>query len=100
MVLIAKLTMRKLKRLNFDEMPRGWWLFPWLTATHLQTNARVLANYVRKANNIIDLQAEVIDEQSKELEKMRQRILFLTDAITAGTAIVPDAKPVPEEYKK
>ena len=48
-------------------MPRLWWLNPWATARYLHDAATALKAYADKADQVIDMQAAVIDDLKDEL---------------------------------
>lgn len=74
-------------------MPRGWWLCPWAYAIVLHRAANAVKAYADRLDDIIDLQRSIIDDQSDEIRRLRQRVEDLNDAVISGKAIIPDAQP-------
>lgn len=74
-------------------MPRFWWLCPWAYAIVLHRAANAVKAYADRLDDIIDLQRGIIDDQSAEIRRLRQRIEDLNDAVISGKAIIPDAQP-------
>jgi hypothetical protein len=74
-----------------DSLPPLWWLNPWGTAKTLHQAVTALKPYADRIDDLIDIQSQVIDDQSAEIRQLRERLADLHDSITAG-ASVPDAK--------
>ena len=105
-----------------SSLPRLWWLNPWATARYLHAALTAMKGYADRADKAVDIQARIIAEQSDEIKRLNLRVLELTqsrqhwiakheqayavamhnerviarleDSITAGHAIVPDAREV------
>jgi predicted KAP-like P-loop ATPase len=50
-----------------------------------------------RQDDALSLQAHIIADQSEEIHFLRQRLDDLNDAIIRGSAITPDAGPIPED---
>jgi hypothetical protein len=74
-------------------MPRFWWLVPWSYAKTLHMSANAVKAYADRLDAALDIQKSIIIDQSAEIAGLRYRLAKLTDDITAGTAITPDAQP-------
>lgn len=105
-------------------MPRLWWLNPWSAAKYLHSAANALKAYADRVDSILDIQKDIIEDQSGEIARLRDKLLAaessrqhwinkhehaysvamhnerviarLEESIIAGRAIVPDAQPVQE----
>jgi hypothetical protein len=82
-----------------DALPALWWAFPWTIARELHKAAVALKAYADRADRAIDIQAEIILQQSDEIRVLREQVDRLDAAIVAGRAIVPDAQPEPEQAR-
>ena len=76
-----------------NKMPRLWWLFPWSYAKTLHMSANAVKAYADRLDDILDIQRNVIEDQSAEIAGLRYRLAKLTDDVTRGNAITPDARP-------
>lgn len=76
-----------------DSLPRLWWLNPWETARYLHQASSALKNYADRADRVIDLQKQIIDDQAREIICLRRLVQRLDDSIIAGKASIPDARP-------
>lgn len=76
-----------------NSMPRLWWLFPWSYAKTLHMSANAVKAYADRLDDILDIQRNVIEDQSAEIAGLRYRLAKLTDDVTRGSAITPDARP-------
>jgi hypothetical protein len=52
-----------------------------------------LKNYADRADRVIDLQKQIIDDQAREIICLRRLVQRLDDSIIAGKASIPDARP-------
>jgi predicted KAP-like P-loop ATPase len=77
--------------------PPLWWLFPWSYAQTLHMAANALKALCDRQDDALTLQAHIIADQSEEIHFLRQRLDDLNDAIIRGSAITPDAGPIPED---
>jgi len=77
-----------------EMLPRLWWLFPWATACELHRIAKASLEWGDHADRGLEIQARVIDDQSGEIRRLRERVSDLYDDIMAGRACVADATPV------
>jgi predicted KAP-like P-loop ATPase len=77
--------------------PPLWWLFPWSYAQTLHMAANALKALCDRQDDALTLQAHIISDQSEEIHFLRQRLDDLNDAIIRGSAITPDAGPIPED---
>ena len=80
-----------------NKMPRLWWLFPWSYAKTLHMSANAVKAYADRLDDILDIQRCLIEDQSAEIAGLRYRLAKLTDDVTRGTAITPDATPYRDE---
>lgn len=76
-----------------DFMPRLWWLNPWASAIYLHQALSALKDYQDRADRAIDLQRQIIDDQSREIVCLRRLVQRLDDCIIRGKAVTPDAHP-------
>lgn len=76
-----------------DSLPRLWWLNPWGTARYLHQASSALKDYSDRADRVIDLQKQIIDDQAREIICLRRLVQRLDDSIIAGKASIPDARP-------
>ena len=83
-----------------NALPPLWWAFPWSMARELHRAACALKAYADRADRAVDIQAEIILQQSAEIRTLKLRIADQDDAIIRGTAINPDAQPVPEDLAR
>jgi hypothetical protein len=77
--------------------PPLWWLFPWSYAQTMHMAANALKALCDRQDDALSLQAHIIADQSEEIHFLRQRLDDLNDAIIRGSAITPDAGPIPED---
>lgn len=76
-----------------NSMPRLWWLNPWASARYLHQASVALKDYADRADRAIDLQHQIISDQSREIICLRRLVQRLDDSIIAGKASIPDAHP-------
>ena len=76
-----------------DSLPRLWWLNPWAAAKYLHSAATAMKDYADRVDCVLDIQKSIIEDQSAEIAGLRYRLTKLTDDVTRGTAITPDATP-------
>jgi hypothetical protein len=74
-------------------LPRFWWLNPWSTVSYLHEAVTALKGYADRLDSCINLQHQIIDDQSAEVARLKSENDMLHQAIIAGRAIVPDAQP-------
>ena len=74
-------------------MPRLWWLNPWAAAKYLHSAATAMKDYADRMDRVLDIQKSIIEDQSAEIAGLRYRLTKLTDDVTRGSAITPDARP-------
>ena len=80
-----------------DSLPRFWWLYPWTYARLMHRNAVALRELGDRMDDIYLLNSHTISDQSEEIANLRMQLDVLHDSIMAGRAIVPDARPIPED---
>ena len=78
-------------------MPRLWWLNPWASARYLHSAATAMKDYADRVDRVLDIQKSILEDQSAEIAGLRHRLARLTDDVTRGTAITPDAYPYRDE---
>lgn len=83
-----------------NALPSLWWVFPWSMARELHRAACALKAYADRADRAVDIQAEIILQQSDEIRVLREQLDRLDAAIMIGRAINPDAQPVPEDLAR
>ena len=76
-----------------NKMPAFWWVCPWAYARTLHMASNAVKAYADRLDDILDIQRGIIDQQSAEIKKLRQRVADQNDAIIRGVAITPDARP-------
>lgn len=76
-----------------NAMPRLWWLNPWASARYLHQAACALKEYADRVDRVVDLQHQIISDQSREIICLRRLVQRLDDSIIAGKASIPDARP-------
>ena len=76
-----------------NKMPAFWWLVPWAYARTLHMSANALKAYADQADRCVELQIRIIEDKNHDIELLKRRIADLEDAVIAGKAIIPDAKP-------
>jgi hypothetical protein len=86
--------------INPDALPSFWWAFPWTIARDLHKAAVALKAYADRADRIVDIQSDLILQQSDEIRVLRNQVDRLDAAIMTGRAINPDAQPVPEDLAR
>jgi hypothetical protein len=74
-----------------NTLPAFWWAFPWATARYLHQAATAVKEYADRLDACIDLQDQIIRDQSAEITRLKLRNVELFDDIVAGKAIQPDA---------
>ena len=80
-----------------DSLPRLWWLNPWAAAKYLHSAATAMKDYADRVDRALDIQKSILEDQSDEIAGLRYRLAKLTDDVTRGTAIIPDATPYRDE---
>ena len=78
-----------------NKMPRLWWLFPWSYARTLHMSANAVKAYADRLDDLLDIQRGIIETKDAEIRTLKLRIADQNDAIIRGTAITPDAYPLP-----
>ena len=76
-----------------DSLPRLWWFNPWAAAKYLHSAATAMKDYADRVDRVLDIQKSIIEDQSAEIAGLRYRLTKLTDDVTRGAAITPDAVP-------
>jgi len=89
-----------MKILRPDHLPRFWWINPWTTALELHRIINALVEWGDLADHQLSIDSRVIQDQSAEIRKLRERVADLYDDILAGRACNPDAKPIETEATK
>ena len=56
--------------------PRLWWLFPWSYARTLHSAANALRNLCDRLDDVNKIQADVIVDQEREIQRLRESVRY------------------------
>lgn len=59
-----------------NDKPRLWWLVPWSYARTLHTAANALRALCDRLDDVNKMQADVIVDQEREIERLREAIRY------------------------
>ena len=84
MLTLTNLYQASMNIIRPDSLPRLWWLTPWSAARHLHKCVGALKQYCDRIDRAIDLQCQVISDQSTEITQLRFRVSEMHDKLVAA----------------